>query len=354
MYSVLVPAMLLFAAPDVAEADAAAWWSAIGLSANLDTTIGVGSFVADRHADDPYYLSTLSLAPSYAIDEHMSVGLGLSMYYEWTHLVAPCHAASGPRPAGGPAKDCSDTSDPNGQRFEVEDLELSFSHDQIYSLFEIDLSGDTSIALPTSRASQAASNVLTWSLGAALSRALGPVTPTISGRFTKFFPSQSAPTLGADDTSFTDQQAADGIPVGRCPSFRSDNCLALSGFVPNWRVSAKLSLGVDIPWLEGLSITVQLGYSYSRAFGTGGDALSSTKTDVSGARIVDGVNDSDNTSGLLEISYSFLDHWQVALGSSSQQPARTADGKSIRFPFFDVVSPANNYTGLYFNLAYSL
>jgi len=356
MYSILLPALLGAAAPATA-AQAEPWWSALGVSADLDTTIGVGTFVSNRHTDDPYYLSTLSVAPSYAIDDHLSVGLSLSLYYEWTALITPCHAASGPRPDGGPSEDCSDTADPNGRRFDITDLDLSLSHDQIYSLFDIDLFGDTSISLPTSRASQAAKNVLTWSVAAGLSRKLAFITPSLSGRFTKFFGTERAPTLNSE--SFADRLAADGIPIGRCASFRDDNCVALSGFVPDWRLGAKLGVHVEVPGIEGLSLTVRVGYSYTRNLSDEQDHLSSTKTDTNGEPIVDGVGASDNTSGLIEVAYGFADDspasgLALAIGVSSQQPARTADGKSIRFPFFDVVSPANNYTGVYFNVAYSM
>ena len=64
--------------------------------------------------------------------------------------------------------------------------------------------------------------------------------------------------------------------------------------------------------------------------------------------------EADTTSGTIEIAYSPTDEWSFSLGLSSTQPALTADGKRVRFPFLDLVSPANNYTGLYFGFGYTL
>jgi long-subunit fatty acid transport protein len=99
---------------------------------------------------------------------------------------------------------------------------------------------------------------------------------------------------------------------------------------------------------------VKLGYAYSRKFGSSGDAFSSTRTDADGDRIATGVNEDDTTSGSIEVAYAFDDHWSLAGGIASSQPAKTAGGKSLRFPFFDFISPANNYTGYYLYLSYDL
>lgn len=348
MYALILPLAVVTIANTTVKSDddERAWWSAIGGSASLESVVGIGTFVSGNKNDDPYYSSTLSLAPSWKMDEDSALSLALSLTYEWTYLITPCHPASGPRPTGAPAEDCSDTADPNGRRGDIDDLTLGYSHGKIIELFGVRLTGDASLAFPTSRGSRAARNLFTLGGGLGLSRALGPVTPSLSWGFAKFFPRTNADSRDAIAAVQGD------IPIGQCPSFRNTNCILLSGFVPTWRTSIGVSVAADIVWVDGLSVSTSFSYAYSRRHGTGGDALSSTKTDADGKPIVDGVNESDTTSGTIEISYAILDELSVSGGVSSAQPAKSARG-NIRFPFFDFISPANNYTGFYVSLAYA-
>ena len=48
--------------------------------------------------------------------------------------------------------------------------------------------------------------------------------------------------------------------------------------------------------------------------------------------------------GIISFGWRAMDHLILALGTDSLQPARTADGQSLRFPFWDFVSPANNFS----------
>jgi hypothetical protein len=341
----LAAAMLAVSAPD-GPPEVLPWWAPIGVDLGLDTTVGIGTFVASEKADDPYWSSTISLAPSWKFDEHLAASLSLSLTYEWTYLVTPCRPASGPRPEGAPALDCSDASG-TGRRTDFEDLSLEIGHDRLVELEGLKLDGGAAIRLPTSRDSQAAGNLFTLSGALGISRAFGPVTPSFTVRFAKFFPKSASPALDAEE-SYGDP------PIGRCASFRQTDCIFLVGFVPTWRTGFDLGLSAEIPWVEGLSISMELGYRYTKKHGRDTDALSSTRTDATGRPVVDGTNEADTTSGTIELGYAFAEKWSARLGVSSVQPAKTEDGGGLRFPFYDFISPANNYTGWYLGLGYSL
>jgi hypothetical protein len=320
-------------------------WSALSVDVALESSVGIGTFVADVHADAPYYASTLSLSPAWAVLDTLSVGLDLSATYEWTRWVTPCRPKSGPRTTGAPQEDCSDTDEANGRRWDLGDVGLWLSKDGLYALGGVELSGSTSIGLPLSRASRATGLAFSWGAGLSASRALGPVTLGLGLRWRKMFPLRAANALDAADVEDA------RIPITRCASFRRTDCVLLTGFVASWRGAADLSARVRI--VDGLSAGASIGYAYTRSFGTGGDARSAVRTDVDGRVVVDGVNEFDSTSGSVDVRWAPRDDLALSLGLASVQPARTADGKALRFPFWDLVSPANNFSALYLEVRYS-
>ncbi|MBO4350216.1 MAG: hypothetical protein J6A01_04615, partial [Proteobacteria bacterium] len=58
------------------------------------------------------------------------------------------------------------------------------------------------------------------------------------------------------------------------------------------------------------------------------------------------------SQGTLSLNYSPIKYLTLTLGMSSTQPWKTADNKSIRFPWFDTISPSKNYTKFLFNIAF--
>jgi hypothetical protein len=350
MYS-SVPLSVMFAtifgaagnpAPEAAKTfEQRLWYERFGGDASLDTFVGIGTFVRDRHADDPYWASTLTLSPSFEIIEDLTVGLFFSLTYEWTHLVAPCHPASGPRPEGAPQEDCSDTNDPNGQRFDLLDLILSVKHAKIVEVGPFSWSATGKIAFPTSRTSRHANNILSLGAKTGLALDLKPFSLGTTFELYKHFPTAKAAVLDAIEA---DNGGAP--PIGRCASFRETSCVALQGFVANYNLKADLEVGFDFPWIEGLSTSISIAYLYARRFGRAPDEFTSLYSN--------GINHEDSTIGTFDLSYELADHYTFSFGIFSWQPARTADGKKPRFPFYDFISPANNYTTWYTTFTASL
>jgi hypothetical protein len=314
----------------------------LGVSASVGTSVGAGTFVASRFADAPFYASTLVLSPSLALSDHLNLRLTVSGTYEWTRWVTPCRPAWGPRTTGAPTVDCSDSDEGNARRWDLGDPGLTLSHAQLASFAGVVLGGRAELTLPASRASRATG--LLGGLGAGLEaqRSFGRVSIWADLGLRKFLVGSEANALDAADVEDA------RIPITRCASFRRTDCVLLSGFVASWMTSASLGLRVNLT--DTLSTGLSLAYAYTRSFGSGGDARSAVRSDVNGERVVDGLNEADTTAGDVDVSWTPRDDLTLVLGVGSVQPARTADGKRLRFPFWDWVSPANNFSALSFEV----
>jgi hypothetical protein len=65
------------------------------------------------------------------------------------------------------------------------------------------------------------------------------------------------------------------------------------------------------------------------------------------------VGSSDLTGGSLSVSYSPAKWFTLSGGTSSFQPLRDASGNGLRFPFWDFVSPRNNFSTLFVDTTFS-
>jgi len=342
--------VILALAPSVASAavDTATvtWHAPLGISVSLDTAVGSGTFVSSVYADDPYYASTLAIEPAWSFDDVLTLSMRAAVTYEWTSAVTACRDATGPRPAGAPARDCSDTGDPAGQRADLDDLDFTLAHSGFELPFGAQIYGQLGVALPISRASRAANNILTTALGVGVRRPIDDfITPSVRVNVAKYFSADDAPLADAGEGA---------IPIGRCRDPRRTSCLLLAGFVPSWRMTVDAALEAKLAY--GFDASVSVGYHYTRRHGRAPDAFSSTAVDANGVLIIDGTSSGDSTSGNIELGFlpeDLGEQWRFAFGVSSSQPARTADGKSLRFPFFDFISPANNYSAWYLSVSWT-
>ena len=96
-------------------------------------------------------------------------------------------------------------------------------------------------------------------------------------------------------------------------------------------------------WSTSVSLMVVSAFKYTQALS---DQYSSPYASATGQ--------SDMTSGGLDLSYQATEHLAFSIGVSSLQPLRSADNKSLRFPFYDFVTPGNNFSAFYFDVVGSL
>jgi hypothetical protein len=114
-----------------------------------------------------------------------------------------------------------------------------------------------------------------------------------------------------------------------------------------WRWGA----GIGGAWFGfdgAISVNVDLNYGQSFSVRTGPDDA------LKAADAVAGLVPRQATSGNASLSYIPLPWLFFTVGASSFQGALTADGKGLRFPFWDFVSPYSNNSQLYFDTTISL
>lgn len=120
------------------------------------------------------------------------------------------------------------------------------------------------------------------------------------------------------------------------------------GLLPSqWRWGA----GVGGAWngFDGaVSVNVDVNYGQSFSVRTGPDDA------LKAAPAVSGLVPRQTTSGNFSVSFIPLPWLFLTLGANSFQGALTADGKGFRFPFWDFVSPYNNFSQIYFDTTVSL
>ena len=92
-------------------------------------------------------------------------------------------------------------------------------------------------------------------------------------------------------------------------------------------------------WTASASLMVVNAFKYTQPLS---DQYSSPYASATGQ--------SDMTSGGLDLSYQATKNLAFSVGVSSTQPALTADNKSLRFPFYDFVTPGNNFSAFYFDV----
>jgi hypothetical protein len=120
------------------------------------------------------------------------------------------------------------------------------------------------------------------------------------------------------------------------------------GLLPSlWRWGA----GIGGAWFGfdgAVSVNVDLNYGQAFSVRTGPDDAFKAESAIGG------LVPRQSTSGNIAVSYVPQSWLFFTVGASSQQGALTADGKGLRFPFWDFVSPYNNFSSLYFDTTISL
>jgi hypothetical protein len=323
-------------------------WS---VSASYNNAVGSAVFVANDaiRSSAAMWANTLSLRGGYRVHELLSLSADTSFAWEWT-------------------TPDSDT----GRAWSFADIKVGAASPKLYTeeITGITLSARAALTLPTSIESFTSSNLTNASLGLGLSRTFGPVSFNYGFGFTKNFHLRQANVRVEEPTTTGNVNVSDpylarhNFTVAQqaklCFRRDGDAFCEVAGMNSNFSLSNSLSASWTI--VEGLSLSLSYALVNRWSYSPPVDEFSSTVTDSSGARVVDGSGRSgDATSGGLDLSYAIpeipgLDgvSFAVSFGFATMGPALTADGKSLRFPFYDFVSPANNLTSWYLDLSASL
>ncbi len=279
-------------------------------SLSLRTSVGSGTFVTNEFSDNPFVSQTLSLRPNFRLTSGLSANASFSLECEYTQ-----------------------PDNPNGRRCAPSDLRLGISHFRLWTdpLLKGRITGSFSAFFPTSYASRFNGTVTNLRLGLGYVFTLfnNRLMVSYSGAAQKYLPTSKIRGFRASDAPNSD------LPLFLTRGSAAQDAAAGSGgpMNDNWAVINSLSMNLTI--LPGFFAQMSVGvfnfFRFAVADEFARDDLAST------GRV-------DFTFGSVALAYAPLDYLSVSLGLSSFQPAKTADNKSFRFPFYDFSSPSNNFS----------
>jgi len=277
--------------------------------------MGSGTFIRDTYSDNPYVSQEWLFYPRYRLMPSMDVRLYWVLECEFT---AP--------------------DNPTGRRCSPSDLRLSYHHNKLWTDPWIDgrVLGSFQVWLPSSYESQFNHTVMNLRAAGTYFARLFKDRLELAYSFAvqKYFPTQRTRGYTADDGATGD----DGLPLYTVRSSAGEDASVGSGgpMNDNWLFINQFHVGYSFLERFGVSMDLLI-YNYLRF------AVDDAFADPN----LPGTGRADWTWGIIEANYQPLSYLIVALGISSLQPALTADAKSVRFPFYDFVSPHNNYTKWY-------
>ena len=117
-----------------------------------------------------------------------------------------------------------------------------------------------------------------------------------------------------------------------------------------------VGVGTSYSFYDG-ALTASADLIYGQGFSSyvpNDSALSLGYDDLSSVNAVAGIVPRQSTTGSLGLSWSPNPWFSLSLGASSDQPLLTLDGKGVRLPFWDFVSPYNNFSSLSIDTAFSI
>lgn len=284
-----------------------------GSLVSFSTYLGAGTFVLDSHSDNPFVSQEVLVRPRFWLSARQNLQLLWLLECEYT-----------------------DPDDPAGRRCWPSDLGLSYHHVRLWQdpWLSGRLMGSASLWLPTSLESQTNHTVMN------LRVSLLYLATVLKGRLQLFYGFAVQKYLPAERVrGFLGQEDdAAGLPLclargrasadGACGSGGplNDNWLLVNSFGAQWYFRPDL-------WLSA-SLSLWNFFRY---------AVDEAGSDPALPR----AGRADLTWGTLELAYQWRQHYVFALGLTSRQPALTADGSAPRFPFWDFISPSNNFSKAY-------
>lgn len=285
-----------------------------GVNAAIGFDLGLGAFTKDEYARKVRSRFTMTLGGYYTIpvidtDIHLETG-----FSQWMSK------------AGGS----------NGKyEFRWSDTTIGLSR-EIWSYksgeFSVAFNADLSFVLPTSKASINANlyTSIVPSLAASIklwrfSLAYGITYSYNAHKYTSV-------TLDPDDIDVLSRSTGNEI-------IDSHN-IAIGGVLAEHDLANQFVLGIEcIRKVLDLSI----GFAFADSWSYDNGTITSDDEFV-GKHAKVGRGHSQYSQGSLVLSYKPIKYATVSFGMVSTQPWKTADNKTLRFPWFDTESPSKNYT----------
>lgn len=297
-----------------AEAEDKPW----GVSAALSFDLGIGAFTKHEYARRVRSRMVMELSGYYTIpviDVDVSLTTGFSVWL-------------------------SKAGDTNGKHgFRWADSSINFSR-ELWSVktkimntsnLAFSINADLGFTLPTSQAS-------------ITSKLYTQIVPTIALAFSidKFSLGYSI-TYAHSFHKYTsiamDPDEVDVISRTNGVELIGASAIAVDGVLTEIELANVFTVGYK--FLENFGLTVGLGFVDAWTYNNG---TITEADDLTNPNAHTGRGHQQHSQGIVALSYQPISWVTLGFSMVSTQPWKTADNKSIRFPWFDAVSPSKNYT----------
>ena len=288
------------------------------VTAKLAFDLGLGAFVKDEHARKVRSRMTFEFGGSYTIpviDVDVAVSTGFS---QWL----------------------SKAGDSNGKHaFRWSDTTLDLSR-EIWSIdtkvmkttdLSFGISFDLGFVFPTSQASITTKLYTQIVPALSLSFKLDKLSLGYTIAYGHNFHKYTSQALNPDDVDVLSRRTGNEL-IG------SSN-IAVDGVLTEIELANMFTVGYS--FIDQLSLGIGLGFVDAWTYDNG---TISKKDELTSEYAHVGRGHSQMSQGIVALTYVPIKYVSVALSMVSTQPWKTADNKTLRFPWFDTVSPSKNYT----------
>ncbi len=303
-------------AKDDDEKDDKSW----GVEGVLGFTLGLGAFTKDEHARKIRSRFTFDVGAYYTIpviDVSIHAETGFS---QWLSK------------AGGS----------NGKyEFRWGDSNIGLTR-EIWSYdskkdFKISFEGDLSFVIPTSKASWTTNLYTTITPSIAMKIKFAQLTFGYQIIYAHSFHKYTSPTVDPSEVDVISRSAGNEI--------LSANDISIEGILGEIELAHKFAVGYR--FFPNFGLTIGLAFADTWSY----DSKSNRNKDEFVSEYAKtGRGHSQASQGTIALDYSPLKYLTLAFGVISTQPWKTADNKTLRFPWFDTVSPSKNYTNFFFTI----
>lgn len=283
----------------------------------LEQQLGSGTFVKNEQARMPFYAWLLSLRPRYYFTGQLFAELRLDLRQELTTSYV--------------------TKTTKKRQLMPSDTFLTLKYQNLVKIpwADIGVSPFIRLGAPTSYESQYRNLYLSGAVGFDLTRLIGPVYLTYTFRFTKNFNKYTVATVPADKDR----------PV---IAVRSGGAEDLGGYVATGANNLSFSVfnSIMASWIisDEWTFTLQWAVANAWTYFAGPDDL------LKAPEAKAGRGQRDVMYGIVDLTYQPWPYVGFSLGLSTIQPVKTADNKTIRFPFWDFHTPGDNNSVIYFDV----
>lgn len=280
-------------------------------------SLGLGTFISDSYARQPYYGWNITISPRLFILDNLWLQAAFTMQGELTQSYTSSNTYS--------------------RQFMPGDLFLTLKGRVKIPVVKMDFLPYLRLGAPTSAESRTRDLFLSTAVGFDLTRLFGKhVLLGYTFRFNKNWNGSTNGIVPAG-ASLARLNGAEDAGSGQI----YNGATLTSEFSVFNRLMA--SFIINDEWSISLILDIQNAWTYR-------GAVSSSRDQYTSENAKTGRGQSDITAGTIDISYQPFKHVGFSLGMTSTQPAFTADNKSLRFPFFDFSSEGNNFTQFYFEV----